>query len=389
MSIQKRDTAAGVRYVARYRGPDKKERSRTFERRKDAKAWIEDRERDVRRGEWIDPVKSSTTIANAVTRWEAAATRPNTRKARTQLAKNLGPYAEMPLHSFGTAELRAWNKTLLEGRPWKGGAKLSPSTVATMRGQLLGALEMARENGEIRAVPSAKKLSNKRQIAVSPKEIPTIGHVLALAEAARHDGQYIDPAGKTRKRRARPQTGTLIEIAASTGMRANELLGLRPMDVDFLRREIHPVVQSAGSASWQWAPLKSARSHRVIPVTGETIEALSAEHAANPVDEDGPIFRTSSGAMVQYPLLQDSLAMCRHDANVPERVTMHSLRHHYASRLIAAGVPVSAVSAALGHSSPSTTLDIYTHLLPGSDDLVRAALVNRDQNAGNLRDGGA
>lgn len=93
--------------------------------------------------------------------------------------------------------------------------------------------------------------------------------------------------------------------------------------------------------------------------------------------------------MVQYPLLQNSLAMRRHDANFPEWVTMHSLRHHYASRLIAAGVPVSAVSAALGHSSPSTTLDIYTHLWPGSDDLVRAALVNRDQNAGYLRDGGA
>ena len=41
MSIQNRETQAGLRYVGRYRGPDKTERSRRLERRKDAKGWIE------------------------------------------------------------------------------------------------------------------------------------------------------------------------------------------------------------------------------------------------------------------------------------------------------------------------------------------------------------
>lgn len=53
------------------------------------------------------------------------------------------------------------------------------------------------------------------------------------------------------------------------------------------------------------------------------------------------------------------------------------------------GVPVPAVSSVLGHSQPSITLDVYTHLWLGSDDLVRDALVNRGRVAGFLRDLGS
>jgi len=43
-------------------------------------------------------------------------------------------------------------------------------------------------------------------------------------------------------------------------------------------------------------------------------------------------------------------------------VTMHGLRHTYASMLIAEGYPVSEVSAQLGHASVDITLRVYTHL---------------------------
>lgn len=51
---------------------------------------------------------------------------------------------------------------------------------------------------------------------------------------------------------------------------------------------------------------------------------------------------------------------------------MHGLRHTYASMLIAAGVPVSEVSAQLGHASVDITLRVYTHLFTEASTASRA-----------------
>jgi len=49
-----------------------------------------------------------------------------------------------------------------------------------------------------------------------------------------------------------------------------------------------------------------------------------------------------------------------------ERVTLHDLRHTYASFAIAAGVNVKALSEYMGHASIVMTMDRYGHLLPGN-----------------------
>lgn len=53
---------------------------------------------------------------------------------------------------------------------------------------------------------------------------------------------------------------------------------------------------------------------------------------------------------------------------------LHDLRHTFASLALTAGVPVTIVSRALGHSQPSTTLNIYSHLLPGTSAQAMAAV---------------
>ena len=55
-------------------------------------------------------------------------------------------------------------------------------------------------------------------------------------------------------------------------------------------------------------------------------------------------------------------------------VTMHGLRHFYASLLIRRGESVKTVRARLGQASASETLDTYSHLRPDSDDRTRAAV---------------
>ncbi len=55
-------------------------------------------------------------------------------------------------------------------------------------------------------------------------------------------------------------------------------------------------------------------------------------------------------------------------------VTMHSLRHFYASLLIRHGESVKTVQARSGHASAAETLDTYSHLWPDSDDRTRTAV---------------
>ena len=54
------------------------------------------------------------------------------------------------------------------------------------------------------------------------------------------------------------------------------------------------------------------------------------------------------------------------------RLTLHSLRHGFASLLIARGLNVVFVSRQLGHSNPSITLKVYAHLFEQADHATAA-----------------
>ena len=53
-------------------------------------------------------------------------------------------------------------------------------------------------------------------------------------------------------------------------------------------------------------------------------------------------------------------------------MTTHDLRHCFASALISGGASVKQVQAALGHSSATVTLKVYSHLWPGDEDRTRS-----------------
>ena len=62
-----------------------------------------------------------------------------------------------------------------------------------------------------------------------------------------------------------------------------------------------------------------------------------------------------------------AVARCRRalgDDALPA-IRLHDLRHTCASVLLSSGVPVKVVSERLGHASPSITLSIYAHVMPG------------------------
>jgi integrase len=59
---------------------------------------------------------------------------------------------------------------------------------------------------------------------------------------------------------------------------------------------------------------------------------------------------------------------------LPDSVTLHDLRHYYASLLIRHNESVKVVQARLGHASAAETLDTYSDLWPDSEDRTRLAV---------------
>lgn len=115
-------------------------------------------------------------------------------------------------------------------------------------------------------------------------------------------------------------------------------------------------------------------SERTIYVPGELTKALSAHVAASRLTApDAQLFRTPRGALYQRDNAGEEWRGIRARAGLPETVTLHTLRHTFASNLIASKCDVVTVQRALGHAQPSITLNAYAHLWPSAEDRTMAA----------------
>ncbi len=60
------------RWQAAYRGPDRRERTKTFDRKVDAERWLATTEADLLRGEWVDPRSGQVLFEECAQRWLAS-----------------------------------------------------------------------------------------------------------------------------------------------------------------------------------------------------------------------------------------------------------------------------------------------------------------------------
>ena len=142
-------------------------------------------------------------------------------------------------------------------------------------------------------------------------------------------------------------------LAVETGMRSGELAGLRCVDVDPSKKLVR-VRQAVWRGKVQTP--KTENAIREIPIPIEIVAALR-EHMGD--REEGFVFVTKSGR----PWNPD-LVLKRHLRGKLKVVgNLHTFRHTFATRQLAAGVPIAVVSKLLGHGSISTTLNIYAHVL--------------------------
>ena len=168
----------------------------------------------------------------------------------------------------------------------------------------------------------------------------------------------------------------IVWLTAMTGMRRNEVLGLKWPDIDFGKQRLHlnrGLVAVGYEVHQTRGKTKTAR--RTIALDDTTLDVLAgwrgfqtAEFAAVGIDNrEQWVFTDGDGDPVHPHALYQTFGRIVRNAEVPT-IRFHDLRHTHGSLLIKDGVPVKVVSERLGHAHIAHTIQTYQHLLPGMQD---------------------
>ena len=160
-------------------------------------------------------------------------------------------------------------------------------------------------------------------------------------------------AASDRTTRTGRRDHALFGLAAQTGLRVSELIGLRCADVHL------------GSGA-HISCLGKGRKQRITPLTTGMVAVIRAWLLERGGQPEQPVFTTQTGNSLSRDALEHRLAkyveIAR--ANCPtlrqKTVTMHVLRHTAAMRLLHAGIDTSVIALWLGHEQIETT-QIYLH----------------------------
>ncbi len=166
-------------------------------------------------------------------------------------------------------------------------------------------------------------------------------------------------------------------LLATTGMRRGEALGLRWRDVDLDAnrvRVVQTLIQTRGKASI--SEPKTARGRRPISLDKATVAVLR-EHRKQMMTERllvGPDFKDEGFVFHQpdgSPLKPDAVSatfLRRVESSDVDRITLHGLRHTWATLALEKGIHPRVVQERLGHSTIAITLGIYSHVSPTLHD---------------------
>jgi integrase len=180
----------------------------------------------------------------------------------------------------------------------------------------------------------------------------------------------------------------LWQLLATTGLRRSEALGLRwcDLDLDEARLSVRQTLAYVGTRPVLDEP-KTEQSRRLVMLERETITALRS-HRARQLEERlviGAGYRDLDLVFchVDGKPLNPATASRNFDALVKAsglpKITLHGLRHSWATLALLDGIPAKIVAEVLGHSSTRVTEDVYQHVTPGmqADAVARVATLLR------------
>jgi integrase/recombinase XerC len=260
-----------------------------------------------------------------------------------RIEQNVSPHTERSYRS----DLEQFASFVDDADP----ARISHQDLRKYLGHLIGLKitksSLARKLSSIRAF--YKRLnstgvlqSNPARLIATPKQDKRLPAVLTVDDALRLMNAPGDDEGSGLRDRA------VLETLYSTGIRASELVGIDPDDID---RQDH-VIRIRGKG----------RKERIVPVGKKALEAIDAYRAHKPsVPTDAAVFSGPSGKRLTVRTVQRILGNYRKKLGLSQKASPHTLRHSFATHLLESGADLRAIQELLGHASLSTT-QRYTHV---------------------------
>ena len=351
---------------------------KTFDRRKDADAYHATVMVDVRQGTHL-PDSESVTVAHAGKLWLESGDGAGLERTTLDSYRQHLEFHIIPL--LGAVKLSQLTVPMVRHFEDKLRVKRSPAMVRKALGSLSAILADAQERGLVsqnvvrglrsRRLRGKDRRAEKRQrgklrIGV---DIPSPNEIRAIV--GRLDGRW------------RP----LLLTAIFAGLRASELRGLRWIDVDLKRNELH--VRQRADYYRKIGPPKSEAGERTVPIPPMLANTLREWKLTCPKGELGLVFPNGAGRIESHAnIVNRGLIPVQITAGVSKEgkakyTGLHSLRHFFASwcinRRVDGGLelPLKVVQARLGHASVQMTADRYGHLFPRGDDGAEMAAAEK------------
>ncbi|MGH2705159.1 MAG: tyrosine-type recombinase/integrase [Actinomycetota bacterium] len=348
-----RPTPSG-KWQARYRDPSGRLRGRTFTRKTDAQAFLDEVNRDVRRGEWKDPALQKTTFAELAQRWlpSIAHLEANTRSQRElELRVRLLPrFGERPIGSISDFDIQEFKADLLA-------AGLAPATVSKSLMTLSLILKAGVVNGYINRNPCAtvKKPGDTplaERIFLTPEQL----HVLADA---------IDPRFRA-----------MVLLAGYRGLRFGEIAGLRPSKLNLLlgRIDISEALKEVRGELSFGTPKHGRR--RTVALPPFLVAALD-QHLVQFPPQNNVVFTSADGSLLRRSNFSRRVwKPAVHGAGLLDALTFHGLRHTAVSILTASGASIVELAAVMGwaKSTAAAMAVRYGHLFDARENQLTDAV---------------
>ncbi|WP_167759325.1 site-specific integrase [Mycobacterium sp. PS03-16] len=328
------------------------ERTKSFQRKPDAQAYLNGLTADVQRGEYVDPRKSAETFGSVAEQWFAT---KQHRKPKT-VAGYRSLLDTVVLPKWESVQLKRINyesySTWLGALSVDGGQRgtgLSASRI-TQAHQLVGAvLKYAQRTGKV-----------AKNVAFEIKRDED------LPEQGERERRYLTHAELLMLAKAADRFETLALVLGYCGLRFGEAVALRRRHVGDRMLTVRSSATAVTGKGIVESTTKTKRD-RHVPVPEPVWKKLKAEL---PADPNALVFPSRKGGFL--PLGEYRWAFDNACADIGiDGLVPHGLRHTTASLAISAGANVKVVQRLLGHATAAMTLDRYGHLL--NDDLSGVA----------------
>jgi integrase len=263
------------------------------------------------------------------------------------------------LQSLNAAQINAHYARLLADGKVHGLGGLSPNTVHHVHVTLHRALRDAVKWGYLQT--NAASFADPPRASAQHRELPV------WSEEQLH--AFLDSVAQQR-------LYPLWRFLAMTGCRRGEALGLtwRDLDIENGRVAIVRALVPVAGKLIETEP-KTKRGRRLIALDAQTVAVLRQQAASQLTEQkalsdawidSGRVFTQADGAQLHPERISALFARLVRAAALPH-ISLHGLRHTYASLALAKGINPAIVSRRLGHASVAFTLDIYSHVLPQVD----------------------